>query len=77
MMGRMDDWMDGRMNDETDGWNDASRHPLPYVILREPYSGRVFLRHQEHNMKHHGLGDLSMTKQYKTMHHKHTGPANR
>jgi len=28
----MDDWMDGRMNDETDGWNDASWRPLLYVI---------------------------------------------
>jgi hypothetical protein len=26
-------------------------------------------------MKHHGLGDLSMTKQNKTRHHKHTGLA--
>jgi len=28
-------------------------------------------------LKHHGLGDLSVTKQNKTRHHKHAGPANR
>jgi len=31
-MGRMDDRTDGQMNDETDGWNDASRRPLLYVM---------------------------------------------
>jgi len=29
----MDDQMDERMDDEIDGWNDVSRHPLLYVIL--------------------------------------------
>jgi len=28
----MDDRTNGRINDETDGWNDASRSPLLYVI---------------------------------------------
>ncbi len=29
----MNDQMDGRMDDETDEWNDASWHPLLYVII--------------------------------------------
>jgi len=29
----MDDWMDEQMDDRTDGWNDASRRPLLYVII--------------------------------------------
>jgi hypothetical protein len=32
MTGWMDDQIDGRMDDETNGWNDASRRPLLYVI---------------------------------------------
>jgi len=32
MTRQMDDQMDGRMDDGTDGWNDASRRPLLYVI---------------------------------------------
>jgi hypothetical protein len=36
MMGRMDDWTDGRMSDGTNGWNDASRHPLLYFLLLSP-----------------------------------------
>jgi hypothetical protein len=27
--------MDGQVNDETDGWNDASRRPLLYVMPKE------------------------------------------
>jgi hypothetical protein len=29
----MDDQMDGQMDDETYGWNDASQCPLLYVII--------------------------------------------
>jgi hypothetical protein len=32
MIKQMDDWMDGWMDDETNGSNDASRHPLLYVM---------------------------------------------
>jgi hypothetical protein len=32
MMRRMDDRMDGQIDDGTNGWNDASRRPLLYVI---------------------------------------------
>jgi len=28
--------MDDQMDDKTDGWNDASRRPLLYVILAGP-----------------------------------------
>jgi hypothetical protein len=33
MMRQMDDWTNERMDHRTDGWNDASRHPLLYVML--------------------------------------------
>jgi len=29
----MDDRTDGQMDDETDGWNDASGRPLLYVMI--------------------------------------------
>ncbi len=36
MTRQMDDWTNGRMDDETDGWNDASQRPLLYVIIFAP-----------------------------------------
>jgi hypothetical protein len=34
--------------------------------LGHPSSSRAFQRHQEHNVKHHGLMDLIIVKQNKT-----------